>query len=509
MSAGTPQNLTAISPELSHLLSALADDAISEAEFQRLDELLRGDSAGRRHYLRYVALCDILPEVIVPPHDTVDVAHGDLSQDQTAPGQTAPGLTLPKTGAQEFARLGLPHRLTARRAVGVAAAALILIAGLLWSFSTNGPRDQLSNSAPLSNQQRLSTSDSADSAAHVAVITDEDNAVWGAGTSIAGIGSALRPGTLTLESGRVEIDFACGAKVFLRGPAEFSLLSAARGKLHHGELSAVVPEGAEGFVIDTPSVEVVDLGTEFGVSVDRQGIADVHVFKGAVEARMTGADEAPGSLVRLETSETRRFVPAAIQPLDAKFDPASYPELSEPAHDEPQTHGAVRLLRHPPESVDVDKLESNDFMLLFEERTLVSLPKRLPVTFTVPGRYVQVRGQLGRLAAGTRVSSYLLHFDSIPVGGRARRLRLDGSITFPRPVLGVLSRGKQLVASDALLGAPGTFYGQLHSRGLDVKAKDDTYDIVTLSEDRRTLHVSFSVARSSDQLRILTEGAEE
>ena len=53
--------------------------------------------------------------------------------------------------------------------------------------------------------------------------------------------------------------------------------------LHRGVVTATVPESASGFVIDTDSAHVVDLGTAFGVSVSHAGQTDVCVFEGEVE----------------------------------------------------------------------------------------------------------------------------------------------------------------------------------------------------------------------------------
>lgn len=506
--------------ELHHLLSALADDALSDAEFARLDHLLSTDPQARALYVRHVNLCEQLGDLVVPSLDAVSggLCHtDDLAKtaenhdaERHAPLSDVPA---PSTGQH-------PLRFFTRRPLRIAAcsaaAIVFLAAGLL--FVDQGQRGdrgladrpvavELEHSVEFEHSHEgmpnatgpLNT----EATAHVAVITSIDRPVWGSGSSPSGVGSAVGLQTLSLTSGRIELDFGSGAKVFLRGPAEFSLLSTSRGKLHFGELSASVPDGAEGFVIDTPSVEVVDLGTEFGVSVNRAGVADLHVFKGAVEARTTGIDEQPGSLFRLEASQTRRFAPDTLLPTEMPYNAAWFPSVPQFSSQEPQTRGAVCLLRLAPETVEADKLESDDFILLFEERSAVTLARPLPVTFSDPGRYDLFRGKSKRLAAGTCVSSYLLHFDSVMLNGRSHRLRLDGSVTFPHPILGVIAAGKHLLQTDRLLGHPETAYGDIRSRGLDSNLRGDTYDIVTLSEDRLTLDLSFSVRKSCDQLRVL------
>ncbi len=87
---------------------------------------------------------------------------------------------------------------------------------------------------------------------------------------------------ITLSRGLLALEFACGATVAIEGPAEFQVVSADKGFLYFGKLSANTPARAQGFTIETPSCESVDLGTEFGVSVDEQGISETHVFNGEV-----------------------------------------------------------------------------------------------------------------------------------------------------------------------------------------------------------------------------------
>lgn len=91
--------------------------------------------------------------------------------------------------------------------------------------------------------------------------------------------------SLQVRSGLAELKFAQGAKVLVQGPAEFEALSPNRGFLHRGRLIAIVPPTAIGFTVATPSAEIVDLGTEFGVEVDDDQNSEVHVFTGVVVAR--------------------------------------------------------------------------------------------------------------------------------------------------------------------------------------------------------------------------------
>jgi hypothetical protein len=89
---------------------------------------------------------------------------------------------------------------------------------------------------------------------------------------------------LRLERGLAEIEFDQGARIILQGPAGLELISASSGMLHYGMLTARVPPLACGFTVLSPGGKVVDLGTEFGLSVNDGGTTTLRVFKGEVEA---------------------------------------------------------------------------------------------------------------------------------------------------------------------------------------------------------------------------------
>jgi len=98
-------------------------------------------------------------------------------------------------------------------------------------------------------------------------------------------GARLRSGQiLNLTEGLAEIQFQSGVLVSLEGPAKFCLRGDNAGTLDLGRLVARVPQHAHGFTVTTPSLRVVDLGTEFGIAIDRDGSAHIQVFEGVVEA---------------------------------------------------------------------------------------------------------------------------------------------------------------------------------------------------------------------------------
>jgi hypothetical protein len=90
--------------------------------------------------------------------------------------------------------------------------------------------------------------------------------------------------SLRLEGGLAEIEFDRGARVILQGPAGLELISGSSARLLRGTMTVRVPPAARGFTVLAPHGKVVDLGTEFGLSVDPRGETMLHVFTGEVEA---------------------------------------------------------------------------------------------------------------------------------------------------------------------------------------------------------------------------------
>lgn len=115
----------------------------------------------------------------------------------------------------------------------------------------------------------------------VAVLTQVMNATWLEESPRPG--DAMAPGAWTLTEGMAELEFYSGASVILEAPAKLEILSENGGVLHAGRLRADVPHHAHGFTITTESVELVDLGTSFGMEVGPDSETTVHVFDGEVE----------------------------------------------------------------------------------------------------------------------------------------------------------------------------------------------------------------------------------
>jgi hypothetical protein len=87
-----------------------------------------------------------------------------------------------------------------------------------------------------------------------------------------------------IGSGLIELTFASGTRALVEGPAEFQIMGDNAIRLDHGKMVADVPKGAEGFSVTYSDGTIVDLGTEFGVEVARDGrSANFGVFRGEIE----------------------------------------------------------------------------------------------------------------------------------------------------------------------------------------------------------------------------------
>ena len=126
----------------------------------------------------------------------------------------------------------------------------------------------------------------------VVTVTSVAGAQWDDPSLLAAPGTGLVAGTrLSLSQGLVELTFASGARVIMEAPASFVIDSSAEVSLDAGRLAA---RAAPGFTVRTPDAVLVDLGTEFGVSVDPAALAtgavggtgatQVQVFAGEVRA---------------------------------------------------------------------------------------------------------------------------------------------------------------------------------------------------------------------------------
>jgi hypothetical protein len=154
-----------------------------------------------------------------------------------------------------------------------AAIALIVLASVV--FQRNAQRDTDVSGVPDRGQEEASD-------LGVAVLT-RVSGLQGERTADWVTGKTIPPGTLEWDGGLLQLEFYCGATVVAEGPASIDILDASSVVCRSGRLRAHVPPPARGFTVLAPAVELVDLGTEFGIHVEANGATEIHVFDGAVE----------------------------------------------------------------------------------------------------------------------------------------------------------------------------------------------------------------------------------
>jgi ferric-dicitrate binding protein FerR (iron transport regulator) len=98
--------------------------------------------------------------------------------------------------------------------------------------------------------------------------------------------------TLKLEQGVAEVEFPSGVRAWLAGSSQLTYHGKGDFHLDHGKVWFEIPQGANGVVLTTPRIRVVDQGTEFGVISEGAYLDEVHVQTGQVLVQaLTGRKE--------------------------------------------------------------------------------------------------------------------------------------------------------------------------------------------------------------------------
>jgi hypothetical protein len=162
---------------------------------------------------------------------------------------------------------------------------------------------------PMFRPQPLAPAGDADAPA--ALLADATDAEWADGLALTP-GTAVAAGPLRLVAGSAQLRFRSGAFVTLSGPAEIEVLDGTSLFLRSGRIIPYVPKSAKGFTVVSPTGEVIDLGTEFAVSVDADGRTDVHVIAGDVQ--LARGRVAEGTFLTMKQGFGGRVAAAAAAP---------------------------------------------------------------------------------------------------------------------------------------------------------------------------------------------------
>ena len=229
------------------LFRRLADGSLTADEFACVEQRLLSDTGFRERYIL-----------------AIDVEAG-LYEAFNFPG--------------DFQVAKAPAKSSAERYTIIAACVTAIVGCLSWMFWMFGmPHPVTENSAILPPALKP-----------VAMITQVRQVADGSVNSLKP-GMQIIPGPLTVEGGQVQLEFLNGVQINVEGPAELQILSVDTATLISGKAAVRVPSGTRGFVLNTPDAAIVDLGTEFAVSVGKQGASEVHVVNGKVDVSLLGND---------------------------------------------------------------------------------------------------------------------------------------------------------------------------------------------------------------------------
>ena len=319
-------NHSATADRLQPLLSAMLDGQLTGGQITKLRRLLRTDPAARRQYVRQVNAHVMLQWMNAPP-----------DADGGQPASSIPPIILnlsPNLHSPLFTLRSPVGGLLFSYSMASLSLALVLLVAWTWKISVDReiPQVVLSQAVPGANSESPIPT--------VGRITGVVECRWADSENAAFDGDSVSLGRkLALASGFLEITYDTGAKVILHGPCRYEAESSRGGFLSLGRLTARVeakkgtgpigrngpspasgypaahqldlspfsPRGSEAkgertanpplsqqemgptislaprplslFSVRTPTAVVTDLGTEFGVEVDRSAPAGHTSFR--------------------------------------------------------------------------------------------------------------------------------------------------------------------------------------------------------------------------------------
>jgi hypothetical protein len=259
--------------ELNELAGALREGNITNEQVARLDQLLADSPATLE------AFSDLLLIVTEFRQNGASLGRGGSA---TVPNPVAPGRRI--------------RRRAVLWALAAAASLALLAAGTWWSTHSGQQPTLLAARIVRSSGVKLKAN--------------------GSPVTIPSEQLGLHVAHYELGAGILELEMGEGVRLVIHAPARFGLPASNKLLLLAGNVSARVPKNAVGFRIDTPSARVIDLGTEFGVSVDQVG-SEIHVFRGEVLVQTPGDPDT----LRLGANHASRTDKNSPAPRGIDYDP--------------------------------------------------------------------------------------------------------------------------------------------------------------------------------------------
>ncbi|MEX2306913.1 MAG: NPCBM/NEW2 domain-containing protein [Pirellulales bacterium] len=285
-----------------YLLQLLCDERLDQVEAVELAQSLAASAAARRRYVESVQLCVTLADWSQPveaaatcgeslvgkPESNGHPAAIHIAQHTAIAGTNGSVRPAARKSSWPVERVSLRNW----RPV-LAVAVLLLLSTTFWAWNPfRGPGspvlpvETVADNAAAAAAKKCSPGHKhkmrGTYVARVVELTPD--ARWDNELQPREFLMRLRAGEqLQLMSGLAHLEFYSGAHIILHGPSKFIPTGPAAGKLETGRLTGKVDDG--NFLLTTPTAKVVDLGTEFGVTVGELSNTDVCVFDGEVRVQ--------------------------------------------------------------------------------------------------------------------------------------------------------------------------------------------------------------------------------
>ncbi len=312
-----------------------------------------------------------------------------------------------------------------------------------------------------------------------------------------------------LERGVARILMNSGVEVVLESPATFELLHHNSIRLWQGTLAAEVDSDAIGFVVETPSQRVVDLGTRFGVHVAEDGSSEAHVFHGKVVCSEVRNNQSETSTHLLEAGQAIQVKGDGSPPVTLQTNESTFTRALKFQAQIETLSGSIQYIQEMPKQIGAGDFTSSQQIFLFQEQKNLILPEDMMV-WKIPsaGTTANQKELRHLIPKGTKVNVFLVHLDGPhldPQGQQQPPVRLSAAIHFRYPVLGGFKTDSDFYATDQTLGCAGVAYDnekfKRSGRGIDASDKTE------LSDEGQTLEVAWSQRGGGgigrDQIRIL------
>lgn len=291
------------------LAESIFDDGASPEMLAELDNILLADGDSRDRYLDYCRL-QVALRLELRAERATSRTHRTIEVESAYPAVIPSNA--PVGGVFHNALNATVGFFSHELALSLLVATLVMSSALLlaWKFNITHYRQVAVTGSP------ADANGQAADAEYVGRITGMEDCRWNDPDTAPLAGAAVSLGReYSLESGLLEITYTSGARVIIEGPCKYKADSTAGGYLAVGKLTArvegrgksekrrvadakpqaaypqsLIPNHQSLFSVRTPTAVVTDLGTEFGVKVDKEGHTATLVFSGTVRIDITDSN---------------------------------------------------------------------------------------------------------------------------------------------------------------------------------------------------------------------------